>query len=67
MEPIGKNGWNGFRQGFLSQAGDRAWIAEVAVLEPVFVLITVNDTPAGLRERGDTYSRILDSLCLVRP
>jgi hypothetical protein len=66
-EPYSQNGWSGFRQGFASRVGDpRAWLAIVAVLPPVFVLITANDRPDRFRERWNIYGRILDSLQLHR-
>jgi hypothetical protein len=68
-EEVAKNGWTGFRQGFASvgSAEPRAWVAIVATLEPVFVLITANDTPARFRERAEVYGRVLESLHLFRP
>ncbi len=67
-EAVARNGWSGFRQGFVSSGPDpRAWVAIVAALEPVFVLITANDIPKQFGERGETYGRILESLCLHRP
>jgi len=65
---IAKNGWTGLRQGFVSAAPDvRAWIAIVATLPPVFVLITANAPPQQFKERGDEYGRITESLRLRVP
>jgi hypothetical protein len=68
VEVVSRNGWTGLRQGFVSPAPDvRAWVAIVATVAPVFVLITANDTPRQFSERGDTYGRILESLRLAMP
>ena len=66
LEPYAQNGWSGFRQAFASRTEARAWLAIVAVLPRVFVLITANDRPDRFRARWDTYGSILDSLQLHR-
>ncbi len=68
MKSISRNGWEGFEQEFRGDTvgDDRAWIAIVAEMGPVFVLITANDSVPQMELRREIYECIINSL-IIRP
>lgn len=69
MTPFSENGWRGIKQDYIdnSAAKPLEWIAIVAESEPLFVLITANDSPQQMRMRREIYEDIMHSLVLHVP